>query len=377
VALLREFGWSRSLLAGAFSLFVLVHGLAGAPLGWLADRIGPRRLILVGGGVLALGLFFTGGVSRWWQLYLAFGVVTALGVSASGWVPTVLLIQRWFPNRIGTSMGVASAGIGMGIFGMGPLSQLLIEWMGWRWAFRILSALGLALVVPSALWLLREPGPRREPGRGRSAESHRATESREWTLATALRSLRFWGLGGVFFAGSFTSQFLLVHQVAYFVDHGLTPLVAASVVGVVGLASVAGKVGWGWLSDLIGRELTFTLGFSCVVLSVGMLGLFATYPWPSLPFVYGVLIGVGYAVTAPLSPAASSDLFRGRHFGAIFGTLSLATSFGGAVGAWAGGWIFDLTRSYAWALVAALVFAVGAPVLLWLVAPRRPNPPPG
>ena len=105
--------------------------------------------------------------------------------------------------------------------------------------------------------------------------------------------------------------------------------------------------------------------------------MFAGHPHPSLPFLYGVLIGVGYAVTAPLSPAAASDLFRGRHFGAIFGTLNLSNSFGGAVGAWAGGWIFDLTRSYAWALWIALVFAVCAPLLLWLVAPRRPHPAPG
>ena len=349
----------------------------GAPLGWLADRVGPRRLILWGAGVLALGLLLTSAVSRWWHLYLAFGVVSALGVSAAGWVPSALLIQRWFPNRVGTSMGVASAGIGMGIFGMGPLSQFFIEWVGWRWTLRGLGALALLLLVPSALWLLREPGTRRELAGGRPVEPHQTGRPREWTLADALRSPRFWGLGVTFFFGSFTSQLLLVHQVAYFVDHGLTPLVAASVVGVVGLTSIAGKVGWGWLSDLIGRELTFTLGFSCVVLSVGVLGLFAGHPDPSLPFLYGVLIGVGYAVTAPLSPAVSSDLFRGRHFGAIFGTLNLSNSFGGAVGAWAGGLIFDLTGSYAWALVIALIAAVGAPLVLWLVAPRRPHPAPG
>ena len=374
VALLREFGWSRALVAGAFSVFVLVHGVAGLPLGWLADRLGPRRLILAGGGVLALGLVLASGVSRWWHLYLTFGVVTALGVSASGWVPSVLLIQRWFPARVGTAMGVASAGIGMGIFGMGPLSQFLIEQMGWRWALRVLAALALALVVPSALWLLREPGPERQRA-GLSAGSLEAAE-RQWTLAGALRSPRFWGLGGVLFAGSFTSQILLVHQVAYFVDHGVAPLVAASVVGVVGLASIAGKAGWGWLSDLIGREPTFALGFTFVVLSLGLLGLFAVSPHPSLPFLYGVLIGVGYAVTAPLMPAIASDLFRGRHFGTIFGTLNLPNSFGGATGAWAGGWIFDVTGGYAWSLGAALVSAVGAPLLLWLVAPRRPNPPP-
>ena len=170
---------------------------------------------------------------------------------------------------------------------------------------------------------------------------------------------------------------LMVHQVAYLVDHGATAFVGATVVGVVGIASIAGKAGWGALSDRIGREPTYSLAFACVAASVGLLALAGTYPGSLLPYGYAILIGVGYAVTAPLTPAIASDLFGGPRVARRGGVLHLTNSLGGALGAWTAGWIFDATGSYAFALPMAAGMALFAPTLLWLVAPRRPNPPPG
>jgi MFS family permease len=181
---------------------------------------------------------------------------------------------------------------------------------------------------------------------------------------------------GVFVTGSFATQTLLVHQVAYLVDHGVPALAAASVGGVVGLASVAGKTGWGALSDRVGREIAYTLAFSCVLSSVGMLVVAGAWPNRLLPYLYAVLIGVGYAATAPLTPAVASDLFGGPRFARIFGVLHSATSLGGAVGAWAAGRIFDATGSYAPVLWVTALMAECAPAFLWLAAPRRPNPAP-
>jgi MFS transporter, OFA family, oxalate/formate antiporter len=180
----------------------------------------------------------------------------------------------------------------------------------------------------------------------------------------------------VFFAGSGATQMLLVHQVAYLVDHEVPAFVGATVVGVVGACSIAGKAGWGTLSDRIGREPTYTLAFLCVAASIGVLALAGAYPRTPLPYLYAVLIGVGYAVTAPLTPAIASDLFGGPRFARIFGTLHFTNSLGGALGAWVAGRIFDVTASYALALPIAAALALLAPALLWFVAPRRPNPAP-
>lgn len=365
VALLRDFGWSRSVIAGAFSTFTLVHGLMAYPIGWLCDRVGPRRLVLAGGVLLAAGLVLDGAVRQPWQLYLAFGVLTALGVAAAGWVPAVILVQRWYPHRLGTVLGFTSAGIGVGIFVVVPSSQVLIEGVGWRDAFRTLGVVMAVWIVPAALWLVRDPPrPAAAPVGARAGGG-------DVSLRQALAARRFWLIAVAQGAASFVNQMLLAHQVAYLVDHGVTTLVAASVVGVVGLGSILGKAGGGWASDMFGRELTYTVGTALVAASIGTLGLVALSPAPGWAYLYGALVGVGYAVTAPLMPAVVSDLYRGRNFGAIFGAVQVANAVGGSAGPWVAGRIFDVRGSYTAAFVMALAAGAISTTALWWAAPRR------
>jgi MFS family permease len=365
VALLREFGWSRSVVAGAFSTFTLVHGLASYPLGWLCDRFGPRRLVLAGGVVLGVGLALDATVSRPWHLYVAFGVATALGVATAGWVPAVILVQRWYPGRLATVLGLTSAGIGVGIFLVVPFCQVLIDAFGWRQAFRALAGIMVVWIVPAALWILRDPPrPAASPAGARAGGG-------DVSLAQATATARFWLIAVAQGAASFVNQMLLAHQVAYLVDHGVSTLVAASVVGVVGLGSIAGKAGGGWASDAFGRELTYTAGMALVAASIGALGLLALAPGALWAYAYGALIGIGYAVTAPLMPAVVSDLYRGRNFGTIFGAVQVANALGGSAGPWVAGRIFDARGSYTVAFAIALAAGTAAVVSLWIAAPRR------
>ncbi len=376
VALIRGFGWSRSLVSGAFSVFVLVNGGLGPVIGWQARRIGPRRLIFSGGVVMGLGLALAGQITAWWHLYVAFGVIASVGMSLAGWVPSVVLIQGWFPAGFGTAMGIASAGIGAGILGMIPLAELFIGEWGWQWAFRFEAIVTVAWLLPAAYWLILDPpgfGPSRpEPSRATAA----GTPGRHWTIIAAARTWRFWGVAGVYFTGNLVTQMLLIHQVAYLVDHGVPALTAAMVGGVVGLVSIPGKVGWGVLSDRAGRELATTLAFGCVALSIGALVLAGRHPHAGLPYLYAVLIGLGYGVLSAVFPAIASDLFAGPGFSVIYGTLWAVICLGLALGPWLAGRIFDLTGSYGTALWLGLGMAVIAPALLWIVAPRRPNPVP-
>ncbi len=378
VAFLRAFGWSRSLVAGAFSVFVLVHGSVAPIMGWLARRLGPRRLIMVGGCVMGIGLLLTAETTRWWHLYLSFCGVTAIGFSMAGWIPAVFLVGGWFPRRVATALGIVSAGIGVGIFGLVPLAQFLIDLVGWRWTLRLMAAMIVGWVLPATACLVRDPaspeglGPRAAPNGAQAIPRGQA----HWTLAAAARGRRFWGLAAVFFTGNLVTQMLLVHQVAYLVDRGVPALTAATVGGLVGLVSIPGKVGWGVLSDRSGRELAYSLAYGCAAGSVGILVLAGWYPTSSLPYLYAVLIGLGYGVTAPVPPAAARDLFGGPGFSLIYGTLYVATCLGIASGAWGAGKIFDVMGSYTLALWIAFTMAVLSPALLWVVAPRRPNPPP-
>ena len=373
VALLREFGWSRSVLAGAFSIFTLVSGGAGPVLGALADRFGPRRLILIGGVLLAGSLWADSLVTRAWHLYLSFGLLTAVGVATAGWTPAVVMVQRQWKARLGLALGIAGSGVGLGIFLVVPLCQALIDGFGWRWAFRVLAALCALWILPATYLAIRdtppaarEPAPRGEAGRAPGGEH---------SLALALANPSFRLIGLAVFLGSICSQTLHVHQAAFLVDHGLPAMTAASVISVVGASSILGKTGGGWISDHLSRELVYALGMIGMIIGVGVLWMVALAPSAWLALGYAVLFGLGYSVTAFIVPAMMSDRFRGPHFGSIFGATQVASALGSALGAWLAGRIFDATGSYAIAFSLAAMAAGVAALSVWAGRLRGPVRP--
>jgi MFS family permease len=349
VALLADFGWSRSVLAGAFSVFTLVHGGVNPLIGMLCARFRPLRVIAAGGAAMGATLFLDSFISSPLGLYLGFGVATAIAVALGGWVPSLVFVQRNFQERLGLSVGIISSGVGVGMLLVVPLTQLLIDAFGWRVAFRVLGVVALVWIVPSSLWLrhvmLQAPENRGQtPVRQNQEKSGSDPDS--LTLGQAMRTEAFWLLMAMFFFGNVASQTLHVHQVAYLVDQGLAAIAAASVVGVVGLASIVGKTGGGWLSDRIEREVVYVAGIAILVASAFVL-LFlkkGSSVWPA--YGYAVLLGIGYSVTAALTPVIVSDRFSGPHFGAIVGVGLMGTAAGSAVGPWMAGRLYDLTASY-------------------------------
>lgn len=376
VALLREFGWSRSVLAGAFSVFTVVHGAANPIIGILCDRFGARRLVILGGFGLGLTLFANGLIETPAQLYLSFGLLTALAVACAGWVPAVVLVQRQFRDRLAFSLGIVSSGIGLGMLLVVPLVQALIETLGWRAAFQIYGGICVGWIVP-ATWLLVRDVPQRTPaaasaaaGPKRAARVHGAN-ARELTLSGAARTGVFWLVIAAFFFGNVCSQTLHVHQVAFLVDHGLEAMFAASVVGVVGIASILGKTGGGWLADRFERELIFLVGITILVGSVGALAWVGASPSKSGAFVFAALLGLGYSATASITPVMLSDRFRGRHFGLILGTGLMGSALGSAAGPWLAGRLFDVTGSYGPALAIAAACGVVSAAAAWMLRVLR------
>jgi MFS family permease len=372
VALLKEFGWSRSVLAGAFSVFTLVSGGAGPVLGALADRFGPRRLILAGGALLAASLWADSYVTRAWHLYVGFGLLTAIGVSTAGWTPAVVMVQRQFSARLGLALGIAGSGVGLGIFLVVPLCQALIDAFGWRWAFRALGIVAAVWILPATYFAIRDTPT---PARVAEARVARAEAGGAHSLDHALANPSFRYIGLAVFLGSICSQTLHVHQAAFLVDHGLSAMTAASVISVVGAASILGKTGGGFISDFFSRELVYALGMVGMIVGVGVLWLVAVAPSTWLALGYAALFGMGYSVTAFIVPAMMADRFRGPHFGSIFGATQVASALGSALGAWLAGRLFDATGSYA---IAFGVAAGAAAVAAWSVwASRIPLARPG
>ncbi len=387
VALLEEFGWSRAGTAGVFSVFVLVTGLGGVVGGTLIDRLGPARVIPAGGILLALGLYACSRVTQLWEFYLYFGVLCGLALALAGWVPGVTVVSRWFSVKQGKAMGIASAGIGLGIVLFVPLSQYLISSVGWRSAYLVLAGLSLFGIAPQAALLLvgrpEELGlkPDGDAKEGEIVAPRKTKRLREvvdtrwtsypWSVATALRTARFWLLTATLGSAVLTHQMMFVHQAAYLVDGGYDKMLAASVVGLVGLLSMLGKVLWGEVGDRLGRERGFTLGNSALILSILLLVLTRVVPSMGLVLLYTLVFALGYAATPPLLSTASADIFQGKSFGAIYGLICVGQGLGSAFGAWVAGYIFDSTGSYMLAFAVGAASAVLSITALWLAAPRK------
>ena len=372
VALLNEFGWSRSMLAGVFSVFTLVHGAANPLIGALCARLHPLRLMAAGGVALGLVLWVDSFIATPWQLYLGFGVFTAVAVAACGWITALVQVQRNFPRRLGLAMGIAGSGVGGAMLVVVPLCQLLIDAYGWRTAFRVLGLICAAWILPSSLYLLRRGRASPEPaGAPPAASAMPHVKTRSMTLAEATRTAPFWLIVAVYFFGNLCSQTLLVHQVVYLVDHGLAAIVAASVVSVVGLSSIIGKIGGGWLSDRIDRELVVVAGIAIMVTSVGALAALGAAPSRWGAYGFAVLLGLGYSVIAALIPAMVGDRFSGPHFGSIIAVGMIGSSMGSALGPWLAGYLFDLTGSYALPFLIAAACGVVAGMASWLARVLR------
>jgi MFS family permease len=373
VALLREFGWSRSVLAGAFSVFTLVQGAVNPAVGALCARFGPLRVMAAGGVALGLTLFGDSFIATPAGLYLSFGVLTALAVAAAGWVPALVYVQREFQDRVGLAMGIVSSGVGVGMLLVVPLAQALIDAFGWRTTFQVLGVLSVLWIVPASLWLMRAPrvGYQKsgsEPANQEKAKSGSDPSEKSGsdpTLRQAMGTQPFWLLLGAYFFGNLCAQTLHVHQVAHLVDHGMLAIVAASVVSVVGFASIVGKTGGGWLSDRMERELVYVAGIAIMTLSAFVLLALGAAPSRWGAYGYALLLGVGYSVTASLTPAMLSDRFGGPHFGAIVGACMIGSAAGSALGPWLAGRLYDAAGSYTLAFLLAAGCGAVAAAMGW------------
>jgi MFS family permease len=387
VALLKEFGWSRSVGAGAFSICVIISSIISPLVGGIVYSIGPKKVIVLGSLILGAGLALCSLMQTWWQFYLFFSFIAAAGIGAAGWVPNIMIIQDWFKEKRGLATGIISSGIGIGIFVCVPSVQYLITQWGWRRAYQVLALFIPLIIISLAIAFLKKPPETPESSPTKIGISptfikdplvvNEKWVSRSWSVRKALRTKQFWLLGISFFLGNLITQSVFTHQVAFFVDHGMKALFASYVVGLIGIMSLGGKIIWGALSDKIGREITYTMGCACSMLSMILLILFSVFPLPTITYFFSLFFALGYAVAATHPPLITGDIFGGQAFGKIFGSLMIFIGVGGAFGAWFAGFIFDLTGGYVPAFVFLILCALFACFNIWWAAPRTIRRVPG
>jgi predicted MFS family arabinose efflux permease len=242
-----------------------------------------------------------------------------------------------------------------------PLTQLMIDKWGWSTAYVGLAAITILLVIPPVqLFMPRSLNPSAKGPRPEQTAA-KQTQQTEWTVKRALTNSAFWLLFIARTLASMGNQVIVTHQIAHAVDVGYAKVFAASIFGLMGVISIGGRILFGYLADVMNRQMVFT--WVQIISAVGILALLfmhdATAPW--LLYTYAVCYGLGQGSRALVLSAISADIFHGKHFGAIFGYFTFSIGLGGAVGAWLGGFLFDVTKSYAvpfWVSLACLVVSV-------------------
>ncbi len=395
VAFIQDFGWGRAETSIPYSVSQLVAGGSSPLVGALVDRLGPLRLLLLGGGLLILGLLACAEVSSLWQISASYGVIMTIGANCLGLVVFVPLLSRRFVRRRGMAISVVQSANGFARAWSAPIVQLLISSFGWRATFLIQAGFMAAMIVPLAA-LFRRTAPSPHPSQPVPALSHAAPAMDAsqpttampspaalpppgWTLAEAVRTPHFWLLFAVYLFTGLGSFLVSLHQLAFAVDRGFDKIYAAWVLGMGSFLAIAGTIVTGTLSDYIGREWSAILAYGVSILGV-VCALFITGPSQSwLLWLFACLFGLTWGARGPAITAKTADLFPGRQLGTILGVITIGSGIGSAAGSWAAGWIFDLSGSYELAFALSIASYVCGCIAFWALRrppARRREPPP-
>jgi len=340
----RDLGVGQGGVSGVFAVTVMVFFLMGAPAGMLADRVGTRLVLLLGALAMGAGLLVTATAESVAALYLGHGVLVGAAMSSS-FIPLTAVVSALFERYRSMAVGVAVSGIGLGTLVMAPLLASLIRLLGWRATYLLLAVAAAAVLLACAALL-------RPPRRGHVEAP---------PLSESLRSpgYRLMYASQVLLSVAIFTPF--AHLPAFAESSGVSPVTAASLVGLVGAASVLGRLALGWVADRLGLFRTYRACFVAVGAS------FLLWLWPGGGYaalvVHAVVLGVGYGGFVALLPGIVAQRFGIERLGGLLGILYTSHVFGAGLGPLATGLLIE-RHGYVPAGVAGLVCGLAGAVVL-------------
>lgn len=366
-ALLDEFGWSRASLAGAFALYAIAYCVFGFPAGRLTDLWGPRRVIAIGGCCLGAALAGMAAVTRLWEPYVLYGLVAAIGMGTA-YVPCNATVVKWFVQRRGLAIGLASTGASVGTVALPPLAQALVDTLGWRAAYLIFGVGVFVILNLVALTMRRDPESLGLGPDGALQAAGDLGSDQHWPLSRAARTPTFWLLGAAFSATWIPVFIPLVHLVRYARDLGFTPMIAASLISALGVGAVVGRLVMGVVSDRLGRRPTVAMAMA---LQAAAFVAFVVVRELGALYATALVFGYSYGAVSTLFTAIIGDVFGRARAGTLVGVLF---AMAGSMAGWGpliAGALHDATGSYAPAFAASAALNVVAVGLLLLCRPPR------
>src|SRR5690348_5174824 len=384
----RELGASRTGLSGAYALGTILAGVIGVPVGRLVDRRGARLLMATGSALIGAMLLALARVQTVWQFYAIWVPGFAVGTALTFYPVSFTVVANWFERRRGAALATLTLLGGLASPVFIPLAGVLIQGFGWRDALLLLALAQFGVALPlHALIVRRHPedlGLRpdgeaapRGPAARRSgdAPAPAVPESagtplpapRGETLRAALRGRAFWLLTVAYALATLAAAIPLVHGVAYLIGRGYDAVLAAGVLGAVGLASLPGRVLLNLLGDRMGPQPLLGLCLGAEAAGILLLLHGVSLGWLA---AYVVVYGAAFGALSPLRAAVMAEHFGRRAYGAITAAQGVPVALCAGLGPVAAGWLYDRLGSYA----PAFWLSIGAFLLAGLGVALAPRP---
>ena len=355
---LTEFGWTRAMTAGAFSLGIVFRGLLNMVAGGLTDKYGPRIVVTTCGLLLGTGYLLMSQISSIWQLYFFYGILVGAGMSGA-WIPQLSTVARWFEKRKGLATGIAAAGEGIGILILAPVVRWLISTYDWRFSYIVVGITALVLVIAAAQFLRRDPSQMGllPYGEGEAKKQSSNLGASGFSLQQAIHTREFWLLCAVYFSFLFCLNTILAHIVIHAIGLGISAISAANILAIIGGTSIIGRLATGVLADRAGGKSAIIAGLIILIMALLWLQL-ASVVW--MLYLFAAIFGLAFGGLLVSFPLITAERFGLTSHGAIFGTISFSAIMGGGLGPVLVGRIFDTTGSYQLGfLICAAAGAIG------------------
>jgi MFS family permease len=379
VELTTAFGWGRGVTATGISIATLLSGIASPLVGLLISRYGPRKVIIAGALIMSTAFVLFSRMQTLWQYY-CICVLLAAGWAFSGTIPTSYSVSDWFEKKRGRAMGVMMVGVGLGGLTFAPLTRRLIDWFDWQTAFLAYGVFISLVLIPVVGRIFRQrPAEHGVLADGEVSADASTGQSQAgsiagvpWTFRDAVRTRTFWAISVVFILVTFGQTAILIHQVAFFQDIGISPEEATGALAFCALLGTVGKLFFGAMADRYPARFAMVLCFG--LQAIGTVLLLST-PALGSPFWFVIVWGFAMGGVIALEPLIVAECFGLHAYGVILGTVYVFITIGAAMGPPFAGFVFDMNQSYLLALVVfAVTYVLAAGLSLLAIPPRLSAP---
>ena len=345
-----DFGWGREVFSFSVAIQSLFWGLSQPIAGAIADKYGSGRVIAACVCLLALGLYLMSQATTPGELTLTAGILVGVGLSGTSFGVILAVISRSVPeHRRSLFLGIGSAGGASGQLFMVPLGQAFLTSYGWMITLMLLAAMVIA-TLPLAIALTGK----RSSAQARTASLAAVEQTLGQAVAEAGNHRSYIYLTTGFFVCGFQLAFITTHLPAFIVDNGVAASLAATALAVIGFTNIIGSYGAGILGGRLAKKNVLS---AIYVLRSVVIAVFILSPVSDVSIlVFAGFMGVLWLSTVPLTSGLVADMFGVRYMATLFGIVFLSHQLGGFLGAWLGGYVFDMTGSYdaVWWLSVAL-----------------------